>query len=345
MSGVSFVVPVHNGAQHLDEVLGAIVAEAGGTTCEVLVVDDRSTDASASIAARWGERASVRILSGPGRGAAAAINVGVREARQSVVCQVDQDVVVQPGGLGVLLAALAEDGVGAAQGVYVAGRGATVWARVAALDLELRWARLGRGGTDHVCSGNTAYRAAALAAVGGLDETLGYGYDNDLSYRLTGAGHRLVVCPSAKAVHLFREGLASYLEQQYGQGYGRLDVIARHPRRVTGDRVSGLRMILHVPAMLAALLAGAGAAVLAAAGRPWWVAAGLAAVLLGVLAFDRAVAACEAWRRSHDGAAFLLVPAHLLRDVAWVGAALVWGWRRLTRRPGRPWHSMGGPAS
>ena len=53
-------------------------------------------------------------------------------------------------------------------------------------------------------------------------------------------------------MHRWREGSRSYLRQQFGVGYGRLDVVAKHPRRVGGDDVSGAVMMLHAPAMLVA---------------------------------------------------------------------------------------------
>ena len=49
--------------------------------------------------------------------------------------------------------------------------------------------------------------------MGLLDESLGYGYDNDLSYRLSAAGHRLVIRREAASVHRWREGLTGYLSQ------------------------------------------------------------------------------------------------------------------------------------
>ena len=49
-----------------------------------------------------------------------------------------------------------------------------------------------------------------------------------MSYRLIAAGHRLVIRREAASVHRWRDGLAGYLTQQYGFGYGRLDLVARH---------------------------------------------------------------------------------------------------------------------
>jgi hypothetical protein len=339
-ASVSFVVPVHNGATHLDTVLTAIIAAASGRLFEVIVVDDASSDDSAAIALARSHDAALRVIAGDGHGAAAAINMGVAAAAYPVVCQVDQDVILQPGWLEPLLDALADPEVAAAQGYYVVDPAASPWARVAGLDLVLRWSRLETSGTDHVCTGNTAYQAAALGSVGGFDESLGYGYDNDMSYRLGARGLRLVLCPAAKAVHRFREGLLAYLVQQYGLGYGRLDLIARHPGRVAGDRVSGLGMILQVPATMALVAAGAAATGMAILGGPWQVPALAAAVLLGALVTERGIASVGAWRLTRDPAALLMLPAHLLRNLAWVAATLAWSWRRLSGRPGLPAHSM-----
>ena len=76
---MSFVVPVHNGAPTLARALDAIIAQRDGRPMEILAVDDRSTDGSATILARYAAR-GVTVLVGPGRGAAAAINLGVRRA-------------------------------------------------------------------------------------------------------------------------------------------------------------------------------------------------------------------------------------------------------------------------
>ena len=127
--------------------------------------------------------------------------------------------------------------VGAVQGRYVAAGTGSLFSRVMALDLEQRYAHLSDT-VDHVCTGNSAYRVSALEAVGLLNEDLGYGYDNDLSYRLGAAGYRLIFRRDARSRHSWRDGVVGYLTQQYGFGYGRLDVVAAHPTRIAGDAVS-----------------------------------------------------------------------------------------------------------
>ncbi len=339
--GVSFIVPVHNGEAWLQEVLDAILAQGDGRPLEILAVDDGSTDGSPAILARYAEAGQLRVLHGPRRGAAAASNLGLRQARYPLVCQVDQDVVLQPGWMEHLLDALAQEGVAAAQGYYVTDPRGSVWARVMGYDLELRYSKIRAAYMDHVCTGNTAYRAAALQQVGLFDETLGYGYDNDMSYRLGAAGYRLAFVRQARSIHRWRQGLWSYLRQQYGVGYGRLDLVHKHRGpRVKGDDVSGLRMILHVPAMLLCLFLLAVALATAALGGPAHLPVALGGGLLGLLALDRLVAGVEALLRFRKLSCLAMVPAHLLRDLVWVLALMVWLVRRLDGRPPRPSDSM-----
>jgi hypothetical protein len=208
------------------------------------------------------------------------------------------------------------------------------------MDLEQRYARLAGGATDHVCTGNVLWRRHAVMAAGLLDETLGYGYDNDLSYRMTAAGFGLRICPGARSLHRWRDGLWSYLRQQYGFGYGRLDLVWRHRTRLCGDAVSPAPMMAHplVMAGAVALLGAAGAASLAG-GRAGLL-AGASLALVAALAVERAAAGVRALRQWRDPAALLFPPVHLLRDLAWVCAAACWCARRLARRRPQPSHSM-----
>ena len=89
MTGVSFVVPVHNGAAHLAETLASIAAQADGRPMEIVVVEDRSDDDSAVLLQSLAAVYPLTIVEGPGRGGAAAVNAGVRLASHPIVCQVD----------------------------------------------------------------------------------------------------------------------------------------------------------------------------------------------------------------------------------------------------------------
>lgn len=280
------------------------------------------------------------MIPGPRQGAAAAVNAGIREASHPVICQVDQDVVVQPGWLARLLEPLADPDVAAAQGHYVCAPDAGFWARVMSRDLECRYARIRGGFSDHVCTGNTVYRASAVHAVGLLDAELGYGYDNDLSYRLTGAGYKLAFRRDALATHRWPETLKGYLRQQFGVGYGRIDVVRKHARRAGGDQVSDSLMMAHAPLTFAAAasIAASGVMALASTPAPWMAAAG--AAILALLAVERTAVGVASWWRTGDRAALAFPIAHLARDAAWAAAIGMWCLRRAVGRTHSPAHSM-----
>lgn len=340
IEGVSFVVPVHNGAAWIRDTIDAILSQADGRPMEVIVVDDHSRDGSGELLRELALTRRLRLIAGEGRGAAAAINTGVRAARYPIICQVDQDVVLQRDWMRLLLEAFADPAVAAAQGYYTSDRGASVCARAMSLDLEQRYAAIDGRETDHVCSGNSAYRAEALRSVGFFDESLGYGYDNDISYRLREAGARLIFCRAARSVHRWREGLAGYVVQQYGFGYGRIDVVAKHPHRFTGDAVSPALMMWHPLLLSLALISLASGPFLAAAGGPGAAAAVFGAALIAALAAERLFAGIIAAWRFKDPTPLVFPLLHAARDLAWVAAIVMWSARRIGGRPPKPSHSM-----
>jgi GT2 family glycosyltransferase len=105
---VSVVVVNYNGADALERCLAALVEDAGDASAEVLVVDNASSDGSASIAEAAAQRHdSVRLLRSPtNRGYAGAVNVALAEARGTYVAVLNMDVVVGAGWLDPLISFL-----------------------------------------------------------------------------------------------------------------------------------------------------------------------------------------------------------------------------------------------
>ncbi len=102
---VSCVIPVWNGERYLAEAIDSVLGQSLPPD-EVLLVDDGSTDASASIAARYG--ASLRWISQPRQGPAAARNRGLRAARGELVAFLDQDDLWHPRKLELQVARFRE---------------------------------------------------------------------------------------------------------------------------------------------------------------------------------------------------------------------------------------------
>jgi glycosyltransferase involved in cell wall biosynthesis len=93
---VSIIVPVYNGGKGFERCLSGIRSSTY-TSYELIVVDNGSTDGSASIANS--HRAEVLHCPGPS-GPGAARNMGAQNARGAILFFVDADVVVYPDTLG-----------------------------------------------------------------------------------------------------------------------------------------------------------------------------------------------------------------------------------------------------
>src|ERR1700675_3297227 len=92
---LSVIVPVYNDQDALGRCLGALTASCPPGV-EIIVVDDASTDESATVAARLASRL-VRLSTNAGP--AAARNYGAQHARGEILLFVDSDVIVAPGAL------------------------------------------------------------------------------------------------------------------------------------------------------------------------------------------------------------------------------------------------------
>jgi GT2 family glycosyltransferase len=103
MTDVSIVVPMWNAAATLDRCLDGILAQDASDSFEVIVVDNNSTDGSASLARR---RPEIQLLSEPRQGAYAARNRGIAAAAGSLIAFTDPDCVPDPDWIRRLSAAM-----------------------------------------------------------------------------------------------------------------------------------------------------------------------------------------------------------------------------------------------
>lgn len=107
---VSVVIPTYNQARYLETSIESVLAQTYPAV-ELIVVDDGSTDATPSILSRYGD--AIRAIRQENRGAASALNRGIREARGDFICWLSSDDVLLPGKTAAQVDAfLAEPGIG-----------------------------------------------------------------------------------------------------------------------------------------------------------------------------------------------------------------------------------------
>jgi glycosyltransferase involved in cell wall biosynthesis len=105
---ISVVVPFHNGAKHIGTLLESLVAQRVTDDWEVVMVDNRSSDASRHIVDGFMPRLPLRIVDAPARANIGyARNVGVRASSGPRLLFVDADDELEGEYISTMAAALA----------------------------------------------------------------------------------------------------------------------------------------------------------------------------------------------------------------------------------------------
>jgi glycosyltransferase involved in cell wall biosynthesis len=98
---ISFIVPVHNEAATIAEVLERVHRLA--VDKQVIVVDDGSTDATSGLLAPWAEHEGVLVLRRPHRGKGAAIRAAIPHVVGDVAVIQDADMEYDPADVPALV--------------------------------------------------------------------------------------------------------------------------------------------------------------------------------------------------------------------------------------------------
>lgn len=95
---ISIIMPMRNAAAYVREALTSLLGQ-DWDNLEIVVVDDGSTDASASIVQGLND-ARIKLVPGPRKGIAAALNAGLAAATGELFCRCDADDWYPPNRLG-----------------------------------------------------------------------------------------------------------------------------------------------------------------------------------------------------------------------------------------------------
>ncbi|NEA37480.1 glycosyltransferase [Streptomyces sp. SID13031] len=187
---VSVVVPAHNEASTLSECLSSLARQETKHSFEVIIVDNASTDSTASVANCWRDRLSLRVVTEPCKGRGAARCSGFLEAHSDIILSTDADTVVPADWVDRLVDALMEVPKAAAvtTSCYITdGTRFTNWAMRVGMPISLRLYRVVVG--HYLLTGSTfAIYRQAYEAAGGFDRSISMLEDVDLAFRVSRIG-------------------------------------------------------------------------------------------------------------------------------------------------------------
>ena len=334
---VSIVIPMYNAETTIRHAITSLLEQEGARVTEIIVVDDESEDRSVEVVQALAKtNPEIRLIRQEHRGAPRTVNHGIQEARGSIVGLLDSDAAVDSRWLVNLLQPFGDPEVYAAAGRIEIANPHSFWARIAGSELIHRYARIRDSKVDHLSTCNILYRREVFDAPGFFNPRFQIGYDVDMSYRIAALGKRVFFCRDAICTNFWRESGSSYYRQQFRYAYDRAELISAHPGRLTGDDVTGLRMLLQVP-ITALLLASAAFAAYALALTGSWTWFLLPIILLLALVVERFHEAISAFLVTGDRVALWLPPLHIARNVAWVAGVAYWFANRLRfKRRARP---------
>ncbi|MBT8250464.1 MAG: glycosyltransferase [Acidimicrobiia bacterium] len=229
---ISVVLCSYNGSRTISETLDALL-ELEYPDFEVIVVDDGSTDETASLADRDG----VRLLRMEHRGLSSARNTGLTAATGDIVAYIDDDAYPDRDWLSHLSRTFINTthaGIGGPN-ISPAGDG-YIHQCVSNAPGNPSHVLINDVEAEHIPGCNMAFRREALLAIGGFDtQYWSAGDDVDVCWRLRDAGFTLGFSPAAVVWHHRRGTIRAYLKQQ--RGYGRAEsLLARKWRDQLGGK-------------------------------------------------------------------------------------------------------------
>ena len=180
---VTIIIPNYNYSQYIGEAIESALAQTH--KCDVIVVDDGSTDNSIEIIRKY----PVMLIGKQNEGISKTRNCGVREAKTEWILQLDADDKIDP--------TFVEKTIGQADIVGTFQEEFGTHSAKHPFDLEPTYEMFRLNNRVNCCS---LYRKSMWEVLGGYDEFLGgkpyQGYEDwDFWLRATFAGYRVKVIP------------------------------------------------------------------------------------------------------------------------------------------------------
>jgi len=234
---VSIIVPMLNEAQYIERCIKSLLGQDfGRENFEIIVVDGGSTDGSIGIVTRFAnQHPNVKLYEEPGTNTPAAMNVGIRNARGQIICKVDAHGYVAHDFIRQSVQFLASDKTIWCVGGPIHQQGDSFVAQAVGF-ARSSWFGVGSGAytvgekqkyVDSVQCGT--YRREVFVQLGLFDESLAYGEDEEINWRIIKAGYKILSTPDIIFYYYPRDSIRKLFRQYVNYGSARVRVVLKHP--------------------------------------------------------------------------------------------------------------------
>jgi glycosyltransferase involved in cell wall biosynthesis len=245
---ISVIIPAYNSEHSIGECLRALKEQQLGEAFEIIVVDDGSTDSTASIVQ---QAKGVKLVQQKNAGPAKARNAGAEAAKGRIIVFTDSDCAPEKSWLKEMVAPFEDENVAGVQGAYKT-RQKELIARFVQLEIEDRYERMKKAKKlDWIGSYAAAYRHGVFVKEKGYDEKfpMASGEDPDLSYSLSEKGYKLVFNQRAIVYHNHPTSLPKYLKTKFFRSYWRVMLYNKHREKIAKDSYTPQNLKLQIAAI------------------------------------------------------------------------------------------------
>ena len=229
---ISVIVPAYNAQTTIGECIRALQKQTlASDQYEIIVADDGSVDSTTVIARALG----VTVVANPHLGKSAARNAGAAAARGELLLFTDADCMPSPDWVAAMTAPFVASDVVGVKGAYRSKQRELV-ARFVQIESEDKYDRmLGESQIDFIDTYSAAYRRDVFLLNGGFDTRLLGVEDQDLSFRLSHKGYRLLFAPSAIVFHRHKSTVYGYFRRKFDIGYWKALLTLWYPDKAIRD--------------------------------------------------------------------------------------------------------------
>ena len=222
---VSVIVPVFNAERTVGDLLDSLMkVDYDKDKLEIILVDGGSTDRTQEIIQSY----PVKLIVEKKRGLNVARNTGVKNSSGEILLFTDSDCVVSKDWIRQIVKNFRDKEVGCVGGNISRYEDAFLsrYADESIMPVLRRFKRRRRlenvePPMNYPAGCNMAFRREVFDKVGGFDEEIHYGFDEDeLVERACNAGYKMILDPEALVKHKHRTTLKGLLKQAFSYGRG-----------------------------------------------------------------------------------------------------------------------------